>query len=644
MQGFILSQLAFYLSILLVLFLPGYTFLLAIFGKKHLSIFERVVIAPGLGILVCDFLMLIMAKIGLPFGRISIASMIMLFSLICWSVYFFIKRKDTPATDSINSSIRFSKKQALFFLVALTLSIFLRGTYLMNAIPASTTDLGHHMYWSKLFSETGTIQNYTSKDIVETNEHFVIADPKPISDFIIGEHLIFSAINLVSGLDYTSFFPIFLLFFIDILTLLTIFILSLKLFQLHPDKNNIAITALLFSGILFAIDPPQAKFVGGGLVGNLIGNLIIPLTFYFYIRFLQEKETVFLFFALFFSMGLFYTHHLSGLIFIFIFAIFFISSLVFNFKEVKLLAMETKKVLSSPLIFGFAIFAIMMLYVYIPSYLTNKAVTTVVGTVTKVEHAGLELSKFKDIVGEARLALGFLSILFIISHLKKSEGKTRYSYLLLLAWIGILTLISLAPNFVGLDIPAGRIANYATYPLAILSAYFFTVIFSSNGLISETSNKLVGLSFVLIVLYLFLDGQGNFTGFLKEGDDPKAANSTYQASQYLAEKMDRADYLIDDHVNLSADSWVKLFFMRDYNFPLYRANLDRYENGIDKKEFCTLWMISNPESKDAEKCFQDLSVDFVMVDQGTDSPQFKKLANYWQVYSNDNVNIYYRKN
>jgi hypothetical protein len=142
--------------------------------------------------------------------------------------------------------------------------------------------------------------------------------------------------------------------------------------------------------------------------------------------------------------------------------------------------------------------------------------------------------------------------------------------------------------------------------------------------------------------YLTLNGQSNFTNYLKENDSPEKTNSTYLASRYLAEKMDASDFLVKDHVNLAADSWIKLFFMRDFNYPIYRANLDRYENGIDKKEFCSLWMISNPESQNAKKCFQDLGVNFVMVDQAMDAPQFKKLEEFSQIYSNNDVNIYYR--
>lgn len=108
--------------------------------------------------------------------------------------------------------------------------------------------------------------------------------------------------------------------------------------------------------------------------------------------------------------------------------------------------------------------------------------------------------------------------------------------------------------------------------------------------------------------------------------------------------MSSKDILIDDHIYITADSFVKLFFMRDYNFPLYRANLERYQNGVDKNESCTLWMVSNPDTPDSQKCFNDLGVDFTLVSSKMDAPQFEKLPDFWKVYSNNELNAYYRTN
>ena len=334
MLEIIQSQFLFYFAIVSVLFLPGWFFLLAFFGKTKLALLERFIISVGLSVLISSFLMMLMSKIGILFSRISLVLILLIFIAGCFAIYK-IRQKKLPEENKKKSLFDFSLKQLFFIIAILFLAVFIRTAYLQNTTPPSSTDLGHHMYWSKLFAETGKIQDYTQRDIVEKNGVYRIDEPRPISDFIIGEHLIFSAIALISGASFISAFPVLVLLFINIFSLLALFILSLRLFEDNPQNKNIAIFALFFSGALFAIDPPQAKFVGGGVVGNILGNLLIPLAFYFYIRFLREKEIRFLFFALFFSMGLFYTHHLSALIFLLVFAGFVLLSLIFNFRETK---------------------------------------------------------------------------------------------------------------------------------------------------------------------------------------------------------------------------------------------------------------------------------------------------------------------
>jgi hypothetical protein len=645
MLEFAQSQVILYLTIALTLFVPGYFMLLAFFDKEKLSLLERFIISSGLSILILDFLMLFLFRIGIIFTKTSLILTLIIFSFCCFAVYKKRFEKSLEATKR-NFFLTFSSKQLLLIGLFIFLAIFLRTAYLQNSLPPSSTDLAHHMYWSKLFSETGKIQDYTQSDIIKENEIYQIASPRPISDFVIGEHLIFSAINLISGASFFSAFPVLIIFFINIFGLLAIFILSLQLFKEHPQNSNIAIFTLFFSGALFAIDPPQAKYIGGGLIGNMLGNLIIPLTFYFYIRYLREKEVILLFFALFFSMGLFYTHHLSGLIFLLTFAGFIIFSVLFNFKETKNIILGQKKILLSPLLFSFLIFALIFVsIIYTPTYLKNSAVNTVVGTIKKVEHTGLSLLQFRNILGEARFAFGFLGFFLLLFFYKKSVFK--YSFLLLISWTTVIMLISLAPNLVKISIPSSRVANYGVYPLVLLSSFAIVSVFKKNvaekDLTSSLTKKLILSAFLLLLAFTFLSGFDGSVFYLKQNNNNSNTQQTYAVGEYLSSRVNADDLLASDHIYLFADSWIKLFFMRDYYFPSFRANFERYENGIDKDEFCTRDMISNPGGELGKKCFSDLGTNFVMVDKTMDSTQFQKLNNFWQVYSNNEINVYYRK-
>jgi hypothetical protein len=50
--------------------------------------------------------------------------------------------------------------------------------------------------------------------------------------------------------------------------------------RLFKNKN---ITALSFFavGVLYAINAPQGKYVSGGVVGNILGNMFLPVALYF---------------------------------------------------------------------------------------------------------------------------------------------------------------------------------------------------------------------------------------------------------------------------------------------------------------------------------------------------------------------------
>ena len=108
------------------------------------------------------------------------------------------------------------------------LSLFVRTAYLQNNLVPSATDLGHHMYWTKVIVEKGIIPNYEKSDvIVSPAGDYSISAPQNISDFVIGEHLPFAAIALISGISVVSWFPTVSLLLINMLTLLAIFILTL---------------------------------------------------------------------------------------------------------------------------------------------------------------------------------------------------------------------------------------------------------------------------------------------------------------------------------------------------------------------------------------------------------------------------------
>jgi hypothetical protein len=639
----------------LVLFLPGYFLLLAIFGKKKIfSGIEKLVIAVVFSIISVDFLMMILNRLDISITRASLLAAILVFAVICFAIYKLVKRQsDFEAEAETNKLFNFSKKQTALIIAILFLTIFIKVAYLADNILPQATDLGHHMYWAKEIAVSGHIPEYAQRDIQQINGVYQIGPLQNISDFIIGEHLIFSAVAILSGLDFISYFPVVTLFLINLASILAIFILALRFFKNHSQAKNIAILALFFIGPLFAISPPEAKYVAGGVIGNILGNLLLPVSFYFFYRALTEKNRAHAMAAFFSTMGLFYTHHLTGFILIFILALSVVLLLIFNFRQARSMLGQWAKLFFSWPVIIFLIFALVfVLGVYTPSYLKNTAVNTVIGGPSKAGHEGLIFSQFKFTIGEPREVLGLVGagLALLLLYKRKDENDSGYQAIFMISWILVILLISLYPQWIKIDVPSSRIGNYGSFPFSILASLAIIEIIGiakSKAKSPEGASQLFLSSKMLLVVMVLIFSYAVAQGFydnkqnqIKNADAQKTVQ-TFAASRYLAQKTDGSDQIVKDHVFMTADAWVKLFFMRDYNFPFYRANFDRYANGIDKKESCTLWMISTPSSPDSQKCYQDLGINFAMINK-TDAPQFEKDNNFWQVYNNGEIRNFYR--
>lgn len=651
MLQFISSQLLFYASIILVLFIPGYFLILAIESKKKLfGSLERFIFSFGFSIITVDFLMLLMGKAGILLNRISIIVAILLFSAICFAIYKIIRsrtisesQESTELKAKESAAFSFSKNQKILIILLLFLTIFIKTAYLKNSIFPTSTDLGHHMYWSKLISETGKIPVYQESDIIKVDGNYQVSQPEKIADFIIGEHLIFSAINLVSGINFISYFPSLILFLIHIGGILAIFILTLRLFENYAFGKNAAIFSLLLIGPIYAISSSQAKFVSGGVIGNTIGNLLIPFAVYFLFHALKENSSSFLSLFIFSALGLAYTHHLSAFIFIFVFIFIAILFSLLNFKSVLIHLKNWLKIFLKPqvIILLFSSFFFVFV-VYTPTYLDSEAVGTAVGGPSKETRAGLTFNQLKTTAGEARMVFGLIGIAILLAIKKRKSHENVF----VLGWTIALLIMSLKPQWLFLDLPSTRIANYASFPLAISGSFALAFILDK---LKNSEDKYYLNTKIHYALYMMLAAFIISSGFydnsqsINTQSNFEKAVQTFSASKYLASKVNADDKILKDHNYLTADSWIKIYFNRDYNFPFSRGYFKRYEDVTKPREMCTLWMISEPNTLNGQKCLNDLGVNFVMVNPQFDSAQFEKSNDFWKIYSGEEVNIYYRK-
>lgn len=637
--SFVIDQALLYLSIAFLIFLPGYSLLRAVWGK-HMPFgeLETFVFSFAAGLVSLDFGMLLLGKCSLPISRLSLIALITLFSAICWAVSFLRARKNLA---SKHPNKEFSRTQTITIILLLLLTIFIKTIYLEDSILPSTTDLGHHSYWAKLIAVSGKLPVYEKVDIGLDS---TLTQPAPIADFIIGEHLPFAAINLLSGIDFISYFPAITLFLVHIMALLALFVLAKTLFNHSPHATTIAIATLFFTGPLYALASPQMKFVSGGVVGNTIGNLLIPVTLYFLVRALQEKSSTLLAMTIFILFGLAYTHHLSMfvLIFIILFSGFFF--IAFNIRSLSIyIKAWTRLILAPSVILTILIGALFVFFIYTPTYLNTQAVGTAVGTPTKNTRTGLTLYQLTTTTGEVRMGLGIVAIILLII----SKNRKSYPISIALGWSIVLVIMSYAPKLLLVNIPSNRVASYIVFPFSILAGYGIVRILESATDQDTHTNRLdprflIAFAFIAAT-FAATDGMRDNAYTLNTSSSALPILETYHAAAYLSQRTSPADIIVKDHNYLAADSWMKLSFMRGYNYPLSRGYFKRYEDETKKREQCTNLMISTPSAPEAEKCFQGTGTDYLVVNPNMDSAQFRKSNEFSQVYAADDIMIYRKK-
>ncbi|MDR3558860.1 MAG: hypothetical protein P4L58_00455 [Candidatus Pacebacteria bacterium] len=648
MIDFIYNQIIFYLAIFLVMFLPGWFLLLAIFGKsKILSTLERFVISFALGLVVMDFIAFAYYRPHIPLTAETSILGSLIFSAVCYGIYKHRQNKaafdsSSEASTETKKLFSFSKNQLILLLLFIFLTIFIRTVYLTGTVAPTATDMGHHTYWAKVIAETHAVTNYGGSPT-----------------FIIGEHVALAEIYMITGLSVFSAFPVMFLFLVNILGIMTAFILTIRIFK----NKTVAILSILFLGVLYAVTSPQAKYISGGVIGNIIGDYLMPLMFYFYYRafeFLREgnysvetqsKEAKsFLALAVFTTFGLFYTHHLTAFIFLFIFAFLFVFYLLINFGNIKKIFLSAWQVIWSPSVMAtFFVGLFFFFVIFTPSYIKGGAVNTAVGVSTKGTRVGLTLTNLKNTMGEARAAMGIIGlIILVLAYRRKDLGIA-----IVVSWTVMLFIMSTEPHFLLVNLPSDRIGNYLSYPLAILAAYGFWAMFKPSKVewkyYSKTvAENLVPLTllksaFIIILAFVLIEGVSDSAQAFKKAPNFTPLNEVFAAAQYLDKNSTDNDVILKDHNYLTGDTWIKSFFMRGYDYPLSRSYFKRYDGITDPSKLCTLVMISNPGADDANQCFASTKTDFIMINPSYDSSQFVKLDNFNEIYVTDGVAVYYRK-
>lgn len=608
------------LSIPFLLILPGAFFQLAIFGWKNakISFFEKAVLAVPMSLILLDLIVMLLNKLNIPLKGPALIGAILIFCAVCFAIFQFRfgKKKEEEKENDSEKMFDFSAWQTIFILLALVIAIFIRTAYLSDTIVPSATDMGHHMYWVQAIINTGHLPEYG------------------MPDFIIGEHIVFAAVNLISGAGVETAMPALALLFFNIAGIFTLAILLGRVF----GSKKITAVAFFVAGSLYAINPPQGRYVSGGVIGNIIGDMLIPAALYFLYRAFKEKDQIFAGLFLFSFAGLLYTHHLSAFIFIFSVAGILALYLLLNVKNIFGILAGWTRIFLQP--FPLTILALSIVYMFVtftPSYFNPSAVGQATGAPTKITRVGLSLSQIEGTVGSAQLVLAALGFLLALAALRTKDMK----YSVALGWFLILFALAWKPGWLFVNIPSDRVGNYLYLPFAFLSSYALARYFE---IFSAAASRFFSAVFLFTLLFFVItNGLSDSAETFKMKNQFQEAVQTFHSAEYLASTLDTdKDVILKDHVNIYGDAWYKLFFMKDYKYPLSRGVLTRYVDPTKPRETCTRDMISEPQSDAAKKCFEQTSVNYIAVNAQIEGNSFEKYPEFSKVYGSDYISIFRR--
>jgi len=639
----LLDLLKIDLSLGLLLFIPGYLILIALLKTGNpLGILGNLVVSFALSLGITNFSLMLIDKLRFRLNPINIISALAIVSFT--GLAFYLKAKKRKALPN-----RENQRWTLFFLIMST-AIFIRIIYLVPKIIPHTTDLGHHMYWANFIVKFQELPNYG------------------IPDVIIGEHIIFGAISILSGIGVISALPVAVLFIINCFSLLAVFLLTKELASTLFKKksaNKIGLLSLIAIGIFYAIASPQASYINGGVIGNLLGNFFIPTIFYLFIKALREREPTIAGIGFFLIGTLIFTHHLSTFIFFYSLAGFLLfmslSILIakFFFKEPDLKINSFLKTFFNLKTSLVSLFLLIFIFVVrVPSYLNLEAIETAVGSPSKETRVGLTLNNIIHSTGSWRVFYSIIGIIFlalVFRQIFKKKSLTKKIYLikitdpmtslasisLALSWFITIFIMSHWPALLKIDIISGRIGNYLTYPSAVLAA------FGVYSILQIVLRKNRGLMTFTVFMIIFIPGiiSGLFDiseSYEEDSSSIEKTIETFRGSKYLADKTSANQKILKDHIHLTADTWIKNFLMRDYREPLSRTLLKRYSDPVKERETCTRDMIAIPETKIGRNCFQETGVEFLILKDGYDTHQFEISENFSRIFTTNEVVIFQR--
>ena len=177
------ETLSLFAALLVGLLLPGWL-LIRLFFPKQFTPLEESLYSLALGFTLTDALFLVLDHFHIPLSFTVITSTLVIINLLLMLLLWYRIRKSSKNSEpkeesALTVEVALSSKTWGILFLMLLITIGIRAYYLIPAGLPTTTDMGHHMYWSEYINKKSTLPEYQKISVVRDAESGVTSITEP---------------------------------------------------------------------------------------------------------------------------------------------------------------------------------------------------------------------------------------------------------------------------------------------------------------------------------------------------------------------------------------------------------------------------------------------------------------------------------
>lgn len=530
----------------------GYLILRLIVSENLISSIDKIIFSTTIGFFVNLAIFVFFDALGI---KIETQSLLPLFGITLLTS--FLVKKPIPKKHK-----PYFKKNNFFLFFSLLVMIMLRVPAILSHPLPYSTDLSHHIFYSRYIVEKGILPNYSRPE------------------FVLMEHVLLSLAPVFTGVDILGVSPYIILSLVNISVSFVIY----RIIFYSTKSFLSSLIGLVISSAFFLYTPFNFTYVIGGVVGNVLGNFLIATFILSLVIFFEKKCYRVLPLVVIDLVLIINSHTVSTVILFWITITSIIFYAIFNFPLI--LAIISELFSRKNIRWVFVSFIPLLIFIfYIPDYFTDKRATSLIDPslaskqTVKNFFTGIFGNRYLNIIPPSLylVATAGLVIFFL------SQKKDNFPKYLFLFWLIVPLVYTILPGVFLIHLPAHRTINYLFSPIVIAVSLFTQSLAKKEKTI---------IFFSLLILSLIVNFDNSLYEIKNIENNKKIMEKSEEGFLFLANIIKPGENVLTEHISPGfADQAIKNY-LEFSNRVFYRTFLFRYENG--DMPWDTWKMMENP--------------------------------------------------